>query len=156
MRKLLIHIVDDEINVARTLQMVLEREDYVVTCASSARAAYAQYRDGFRPDAAIIDLNMEREDIGLEVAAAAQRLKPCPIIIICTGYANVDNIQTALDLRVDYLATKPVDLEELKGALRRLLVRRSSALRLEKTKTAKVAGKKTKTKARSKRAGARG
>jgi CheY-like chemotaxis protein len=155
MQKLHIQIVDDEINVARTLQMVLERENYVVTCANSARAAYVQYRDGLRPDAAIIDLNMEREDIGLEVAQAAQRLKPIPIIIICTGYANVENIQTALDLRVDYLATKPVDLEELKKALQRLLLRRSVSLRPVKTKTVK-AERKIKTKAKTKRAGARG
>ncbi|MEO5937124.1 MAG: response regulator, partial [Terriglobales bacterium] len=107
MPKLLIQIVDDEVNVARTLQMVLERESYAVTCAASAREALQQYRDGLRPDAAIIDLNMEKEDIGLEVAQAAQKLSPTPVIIICTGYANLDNIQNALNMRVDYLATKP-------------------------------------------------
>lgn len=145
MPKLLIQIVDDEINVARTLQMVLERESYEVTCASSARQALEQYRDGLRPDAAIIDLNMEREDIGLEVAKAAQQLTPIPVVIICTGYANIENIQAALDMRVDYLATKPVDLEELKGALLRLFQRRAAPRKLR-------VGLKTKTK----RAGARG
>jgi DNA-binding NtrC family response regulator len=145
MPKLHIQIVDDEINVARTLQMVLERESYTVTCAGSAREALKQYREGLRPDAAIIDLNMEQEDIGLEVAAAAQKLHPQPVVIICTGYANIQNIQTALNLRVDYLATKPVDLEELKGALLRLFQRRSTPRKL-----------KTRSKARTKRAGARG
>ncbi len=146
MPKLHIQIVDDEINVARTLQMVLERETYTVTCANSARQALQQYKDGLRPDAAIIDLNMEREDIGLEVAKAAQRLRPTPVVIICTGYANVENIQTALEMRVDYLATKPVDLEELKGALLRLFQRRATPLKLK--------AKKPKTS--TKRAGARG
>ena len=145
MPKLHIQIVDDEINVARTLQMVLEREAYEVTCANSAREALKQYREGLRPDAAIIDLNMEREDIGLEVAAAAQKLKPEPVVIICTGYANIQNIQTALNLRVDYLATKPVDLEELKGALLRLFQRRTAPRKL-----------KARAKVRTKRAGARG
>jgi len=144
MPKLLIQIVDDEVNVARTLQMVLEREAYAVTCASSAREALQQYREGLRPDAAIIDLNMEKEDIGLDVAKAAQKLTPAPVVIICTGYANLDNIQTALDMRVDYLATKPVDLEELKGALVRLFLRRTTPRKL-----------KTRPKARTKRAGAR-
>ncbi|HUS18317.1 MAG TPA: response regulator [Terriglobales bacterium] len=145
MPKLHIQIVDDEINVARTLQMVLERESYQVTCASSAREALKQYREGLRPDAAIVDLNMEEEDIGLVVAQAAQKLNPPPVVVICTGYANVENIQTALNLRVDYLATKPVDLEELKGALIRLLQRRSASRK-----------PRAKTKARTKRAGARG
>lgn len=146
MPKLLIQIVDDEPNVARTLQMVLERESYTVTCAASAREALQQYRAGLVPDAAIIDLNMEREDIGLEVAKAAQKLSPAPVVIICTGYANLDNIQAALNMRVDYLATKPVDLEELKGALLRLFLRRASPRKL-KTKS--------KGRAKSKRAGAR-
>lgn len=145
MPKLHIQIVDDEINVARTLQMVLERESYEVSCAHSAREALKQYRDGLRPDAAIIDLNMEAEDIGLEVAQAAQKLRPQPVVMICTGYANIDNIQTALDLRVDYLATKPVDLDELKGALQRLFQRRAAPRKL-----------KAKSKAKTKRAGARG
>lgn len=148
MPRLHLQIVDDEINVAKTLQMVLERESYVVTCAASARQALQQYRDGLRPDAAIIDLNMEREDIGLEVARAAQRLQPPPIVVICTGYANVSNIQTALELRVDYLATKPVDLEELKAALVRLFERRAPAKRAS-------AKKRNKARARTKKAGAR-
>jgi len=147
MPKLHIQIVDDEINVARTLQMVLEREDYEVTCANSAREALKQYRSGFRPDAAIIDLNMEQEDIGLEVAKMAQKLKPAPVVIICTGYANIENIQTALNMRVDYLATKPVDLEELKGALLRLFQRRKALQRLKA---------KARPKAKTKRASARG
>lgn len=146
MPRLHIQIVDDEVNVARTLQMVLEREAYQVTCANSARQALQQYKEGLRPDAAIIDLNMEREDIGLEVAKAAQKLRPLPVVIICTGYANVENIQTALEMRVDYLATKPVDLEELKGALLRLFQRRATPLKL----------KKSKSKAKKKGAGARG
>lgn len=145
MPKLLIQIVDDEINVSRTLQMVLEREAYEVRSAFSAREAIQQYRDGLRPDAAIVDLNMEEEDIGLEVAKAAQQLSPPPVVIICTGYANLDNIQMALNMRVDYLATKPVDLEELKGALVRLFQRRKV------TKHPK-----SRSKARTKRAGARG
>ena len=147
MPKLHIHIVDDEVNVARTLQMVLEREAYQVTIAHSARQALQQFKEGLRPDACIVDLNMEREDIGLEVARAAQKLKPLPVVIICTGYANVENIQTALEMRVDYLATKPVDLEELKGALLRLFQRRSQPLRVKKSKKSKV---------KTKRAGARG
>jgi len=113
MRKLLIQIVDDEINVARTLQMVLEREGYEVTCANSARVALQQYRTGLRPDAAIIDLNMEREDIGLEVAAAAQRLKPSPVVVICTGYAEFPDTARPHLPRV----SKPFDQTALAAAI---------------------------------------
>jgi CheY-like chemotaxis protein len=74
----------------------------------------------------ITDLNMEKDDIGLEVARAAQELSPRPIVVICTGYANVENSTAALEMRVDYLVTKPVDLDDLKSALLTMLARRGS------------------------------
>jgi len=119
-------VVDDEINVARTLQMVFEMDGYKVTSANSAKEALQKFKDGLRVDIVLTDLNMEKEDIGLDVARAAQKLKPRPLVVICTGYANVFNSSVALDMRVDYLATKPVDLDELKAAFVRLLSKRSA------------------------------
>jgi CheY-like chemotaxis protein len=119
-------LVDDEINVARTLQMVFEQEGYSVTAAYSAREALQIFKDGLRTDVVITDLNMEREDIGLEVARAAQQLKPRPLVVICTGYATIENSSSALEMQVDYLVTKPVDLDELKSALLLMLARRRS------------------------------
>ena len=72
-------------------------------------------------DAVITDLNMEREDIGLEVAEAALRKKPKPTVIVCTGYASVSNSQASLKMGVDYMAHKPVELENLISAMGRLL-----------------------------------
>src|SRR5207253_579962 len=94
-------LVDDEVNVARTLQMVFEQEGYTVTAAYSAREALQSFKDGLRTDVVITDLNMERDDIGLEVARAAQKLKPRPLVVICTGYATVENSSSALEMRVD-------------------------------------------------------
>ncbi|HZU43640.1 MAG TPA: response regulator [Terriglobales bacterium] len=119
-------IVDDESNVARTLKMVFEREGFEVETAFSCADALKLLDKKPPLDVLITDLNMEREDIGLEVARAAQQLKKRPVIVICTGYANPNNAQEALDLRVDYLATKPADLNELLAALRRLLALRAA------------------------------
>jgi CheY-like chemotaxis protein len=46
------------------------------------------------------------------------------VVVICTGYASSVNSRKALELRVDYLATKPVDLKELVPALNRMLLHR--------------------------------
>jgi two-component system response regulator GlrR len=128
-------VVDDEINVARTLQMVFEMDGYKVTSANSAKEALQKFKDGLRVDIVLTDLNMESDDIGLNVARAAQKLKPRPLIVICTGYATVFNSSAALDMRVDYLATKPVDLDELKSALLLMLSRRKrSATNAKKRK----------------------
>jgi two-component system cell cycle response regulator CpdR len=120
-------LVDDEINVTRTLQMILEQEGYTVMPAYSAAEALGKFKGGFRPGIVITDLNMEKDDIGLEVARAAQKLKPRPIVVICTGYANVENASIALDMRVDHLLTKPVSIDELRGSLLRLVQERSVA-----------------------------
>jgi CheY-like chemotaxis protein len=120
-------IVDDEVNVLRTLQLIFERDGYRVTSAHSCAEALALFSTGHpKLDGIITDLNMEREDIGFDVVRAARKLLPVPIVIVCTGYANPDNSRTALELRVDYLALKPVDIDELRGAVARLLAQRAS------------------------------
>jgi two-component system, NtrC family, response regulator AtoC len=117
-------IVDDEVNVTRTLQMVFEQEGYHVLPAYSAAEAIQILQNGHAFQAVITDLNMERADIGLEVARAASRLRPKPLVVICTGFASVTNAQQAMQIHVDYLATKPVDLDELKMVLDRLMRRK--------------------------------
>jgi CheY-like chemotaxis protein len=117
-------IVDDEPSVALTLKMIFEREGYAVSTAASCAEALRALADGHHFDAVITDLNMEREDIGLEVVRAAQQLAARPVVVVCTGYANLENSTKALQMKIDYLATKPVDLEELIGAMQVMLRRR--------------------------------
>jgi CheY-like chemotaxis protein len=117
-------VVDDEENITRTLQLVFEREGYEVTPAYSYAEAVRILENGHTLDAVITDLNMEKEDIGLEVARVARALKPPPVVVICTGFANLKNSRRALEMHVDYLVNKPVDIEELTSALRRLIARR--------------------------------
>ena len=119
-------IVDDEANVALTLKMVFERDGYAVRTADSCASALTLLENGNQFDAVITDLNMERENIGLEVARAALQLHPKPAVVLCTGYASVDNSAAALQMKVDYMVTKPVDLDELKRAVRRLMAFRES------------------------------
>ena len=124
-RKNSLLIVDDEVNVTRTLQMVFEREGYRVFPAYSSAQAVALLQDGASVDGVITDLNMEQPDIGLEVARVAKGLPSKPVVIICTGFADVNNARQALLMHVDYFANKPVDLGELTGALRRLIEHRA-------------------------------
>ena len=124
LRKPSLLIVDDEVSVARTLQMVFEQEGYRVATAYSCAEALGLVKNGKSFDAIITDLNMEALDIGLEVARAALELHPKPIIVICTGYASASNSSAALQMHVDFLANKPVDLGELVPALNRLIARR--------------------------------
>jgi DNA-binding NtrC family response regulator len=116
-------IVDDEDSVLQTLRMVFENEGYDVSTASSCHEALRVLGNGKSFDAVITDLNMESEDIGLEVARAAVKHKPKPAVVICTGFASLDNSKESLKMGVDYMAHKPVELTALISALNRLIAR---------------------------------
>lgn len=119
-KKKTILLVDDESSVLTTLSMILKGEGYLVTTAESASEALKLLNErGF--DAIVTDLNMEKQDIGLEVARAALMNKPRPAVVICTGYASVSNSKAALNMGADYMAHKPVELESFLSALDRLL-----------------------------------
>lgn len=118
-------IVDDEESITATLRLVFEEAGYAVHTAASSHEAIHKLANGHSIDAVVTDLNMERVDVGLEVARYARTLRSKPVVVVCTGYANVSNSREALTIHVDYLIQKPVDLQELKSALQRLLRRRA-------------------------------
>lgn len=122
-------IVDDEANVLFTLKLVLEEDGYEITTASNCADALELIHNAHQFDAILTDLRMEQEDIGLQLAEAAAKLHPRPVIMIFTGYGSVENARGALGIQVDYFALKPLDLDDLKNALHRLLVLRGHARR---------------------------
>lgn len=121
MSKAYILLADDEPNVLLTLKLVLEQDGYEVVTADSAAMAIALMNQPRRFDAILTDLNMEKEDIGLDVAREAAKLQPRPAIIIITGFGSIENARAALKIQVEHFATKPIDLDELKITLSRFL-----------------------------------
>ncbi|MDP9160891.1 MAG: response regulator [Acidobacteriota bacterium] len=119
-KKKTVLLADDEDSVLITLSIILEREGCDVTTAKSGASAI-KLLNGRGFDAVITDLNMEKVDIGLEVAQAAVMKKPRPTVIVCTGYASVSNSLAALNMGVDYMVQKPVELESFISALDRLV-----------------------------------
>ena len=117
-------LVDDETSVLQTLRMVLENEGYKVATAESCTQATSLLQADAVFDGVITDLNMEREDIGLEVVRVALQADPRPVVVVLTGFASLANSREALDLGIDYMAHKPVELKDLLPALSRLVSRR--------------------------------
>lgn len=123
-------LAEDEPGILFTFSAILRQQGYQVETARTY--AEAQERMLARKyDAMIADLNMERVGLGLELARQAKELEPPPAVVIYTGYPTLEQLRAALALHVDYLALKPVDLEEIKMALHRLVRRR--AISLEQT-----------------------
>jgi CheY-like chemotaxis protein len=120
-------LAEDEPGILFTFSAILRQQGYQVDTARS----YAEAQErlvAHKYDALIADLNMERVGLGLELARQAKELDPQPAVVIYTGYPTLEQLRAALALHVDYLALKPVDLEEIKTALHRLVTRRAVSL----------------------------
>ena len=129
-KRIWVLLAEDEPGILFTFSAILRQQGYQVETARTYVEAQ-QRMQARRYDAVIADLNMERIGLGLALARQAKELEPPPAVVIYTGYPTVEQLRAASALRVDYLALKPVDLEEIKMALHRLVTRR--ALNLEKT-----------------------
>ena len=121
-------IVDDEAGVLFTLHLVFQDAGYVVTTADSEAQAIQVLRQPGDFDAILTDMSMENNQSGLAVARAAAQLRPRPVIIIFTGFGTAENVSGALENAVDHFAMKPIDIDDFKNVLARLLSLRSDRL----------------------------
>ena len=120
-------LAEDEPAVRTTLKSVLEEAGYQVQAVPS----FVEANDSIRQsdfDAIITELSLEKEALGLELAREAKKRKPAPAVVIYTAEPTIERLRAALALRVDYVALKPVDLDEIRSALFRLIARRAAAL----------------------------
>ncbi len=120
-------LVDDEDTILFTYKTILERDGYRVDTAKSF-AEGQQLLKQHSYDAVIADLNLERENLGLDLVRDARSLPTRPITVVYTGFPSVEHLYSALKLQVDYLALKPVGVEEMRSALSRLIRRRHASM----------------------------
>lgn len=116
-------LAETDPNVLYTFREILDEAGFRVRSVSSfvdARQALA----ASTYDAVITELSLEREGLGLNLAREAKELHPSPIVVLWTDHPTIENLRAAWHLQVDYVAFKPVDLEEFQSALNRLISRR--------------------------------
>jgi two-component system CheB/CheR fusion protein len=110
-------VVEDNLDAAETLRMVLEMEGLEVQVAHDGREGLAKARL-FLPDLVLCDLGLPVLD-GYEVARAL-RADPelsSSTLIAVTGYALPDDQRRAMDAGFDRHLAKPVPFEELESVL---------------------------------------
>ncbi|HZU43862.1 MAG TPA: response regulator [Terriglobales bacterium] len=122
-------LVDDEPTILFTYKTILERDGYRVHTARSF-AEGAQLLKEHTYDAVIADLNLERENLGLDLVRDARSLPSHPVTVVYTGFPSIEHLHDALKLQVDYLALKPVGVEEMRSALTRLIRHRHMRMSL--------------------------
>ena len=116
-------VVDDEPIARSNLRHVLSREGYSVEMAANGEEALAlMARREF--DCIVTDLKMDRMD-GMQLLEAAREVAPDTRFILVTGYATVDTAVRALKTGAVHYLSKPIDLQELRDAVRTVLASRT-------------------------------
>ncbi len=116
-------VVDDERNIRRTLQLVLEGEGYRVLAAESATAALALLASPETPvDLAILDVKLP-DFSGLELLERLRRddaTRDLPIVVI-SGHATVNDAVHAVKLGASDFFEKPLARERVLVSVRNVL-----------------------------------
>src|SRR5690606_21409464 len=106
-------VVDDNLDAAETLAMLLEMAGHEVRVAHLGRAALS-LAQAFRPDTALLDIGLP-DMSGYDVAQSLRR-EPWAahiLLIALTGWGQDDDRRRALEAGFDHHLIKPVDTDRL-------------------------------------------
>lgn len=119
-------IVDDLESIHEMLDSVIQPIGYHTAFATDGQAALEKLRRD-RHDIVLTDINMKPMD-GLDLLAQIKEIDPKAIVIMMSGYANVENATRSLKLGAfDYL-TKPFKVDQLMAAIKRASAERKRRL----------------------------
>ena len=118
-------VVEDEMSMARSLQVGLEAEGYVVELTHDGVDALWRASE-FDFDAVLLDIMLPGLN-GFEIVRSLrERDRPVPIMMLTAKGGDLDHAE-ALDLGADDFLTKPFSFHVLLARLRALIRRGSSA-----------------------------
>lgn len=113
-----IAIVDDHPLVWEGIKSILLSEDGfdLVGCAANGREAERLFRES-QPDLVLVDLRIPGES-GISIISNLRQVLPWAKFAVLSTYAHDDDVEKALDAKVDGYILKEAHPEELISALR--------------------------------------
>lgn len=116
-------LVDDDPILRDTVGTLLQDEGFQVRPAGSAEEAIPILRQARPPyEFVITDLVMPGKS-GMDVLEAALAVHPSCTVLILTGFGSVREATEAMDHGAFDLVTKPIQVDQFRNTLRRLLER---------------------------------
>ena len=112
-------VVDDEKNVRVLFERILAKEGYEVECAASGSEAIDKLANNSF-DLVVTDLKMDGID-GLDLIRKGKRTNQALPFILISGYGTAQTAVSAAQEGADVYLMKPIDMKELKLAVKRAL-----------------------------------
>jgi CheY-like chemotaxis protein len=112
-RPLRVLVVDDNVDAAATLGMLLEACGYLVDVEHDSHRALEHVRQQ-RPDVALLDIglpDMDGNELARRLRADAQT--GAIVLVAITGYGQEQDRRAAFEAGFDHHLVKPVDMDEL-------------------------------------------
>jgi DNA-binding NtrC family response regulator len=117
-------VVDDDPNIRKVLQWILEKEGYMVEAVENGKQAL-KVSEKLTFDVALIDINLP--DIkGIELLSKLKALCPDMIRIIVTGFPSLDNAVKSVNEGAEAYVLKPFNAEELLKLIKKHLEERTA------------------------------
>jgi len=112
-------LVEDELNVAKGLEMVMREEGFDVDMADTGQGALDKFRAG-EFDLLVADLRLPDMD-GMDVIQRVREKRPRTNVVIITGYPSVSSAVQAVRMGVSDYLRKPFTEDEFKTAVKSAL-----------------------------------
>jgi DNA-binding response OmpR family regulator len=108
-------VMEDDLNVAKGLEMVLSEDGFDVNLAGTGELAMEAFRKK-RFDLLVADLRLPDID-GMEVIRKVRAQKPGTEVIVITGYGTTATAVEAMKLGVSDFLPKPFTEDQIKSAI---------------------------------------
>ena len=112
-------LMEDEMNVAKGLEMVMREEGYEVDLADTGQGALDKFRAS-EFDLLVADLRLPDMD-GMDVVQHVREKRPRTNVVIITGYPSVSSAVQAVRMGVSDYLRKPFTEDEFKTAVKSAL-----------------------------------
>jgi DNA-binding NarL/FixJ family response regulator len=116
MSKLRVLIVEDEPVIAENISMYLDNNDFEVSGIAYDSSEANEQLQNNTPDAAILDVNLESEEDGIDIAAKINQNYNLPFLFL-TSYSDKDTLQRAKAVNPSGYIVKPFNEKTLLASL---------------------------------------
>jgi DNA-binding NtrC family response regulator len=125
-------VIDDDENIRKVLETILEDEGYNVETAETAKKAIEKSEKAFY-NLALIDVRLPDME-GIELLSKLRSTKPKMRKIIVTGYPTLQNAVAAVNKGADAYVMKPFEVDKILETIQEQLKKQEEEKRFSEEK----------------------